>query len=103
MSGEQILKKEVVESFTKYQYEGIYRGVGFEKPNKTRSNSAPSCSDESYGHSGFTGTYTWVEPKENLVFVMLTNRVNPTRDNRKIINLNTRTQVLEQVYRSLIK
>ena len=103
MSGEQILKKEVVEAFTKYQYEGIYRGLGFEKPNKNRTNTAPSCSDESYGHSGFTGTYTWVEPKENLVFVMLTNRVNPTRDNRKIINLNTRTQVLEQVYRSLIK
>jgi beta-N-acetylhexosaminidase len=102
-ANEQLLKKELVEEFTKYQYEGNNRGIAFEKPTKNRSNTAPSCSDESYGHSGFTGTYTWVEPQLNLVFVMLTNRVNTTRDNRKIINLNTRTQVLEQVYKTILK
>ncbi|RZK95196.1 MAG: hypothetical protein EOO62_30150, partial [Hymenobacter sp.] len=46
-----------------------------------------------FGHSGFTGTYFWVDPAKELVVVVLTNRLNPSRRNNKLSELNVRTQV----------
>ncbi len=41
-------------------------------------------SDEAFGHTGFTGTSLWIDPEQNTYVVLLSNRVHPTRDNRKI-------------------
>ncbi|WP_363322038.1 glycoside hydrolase family 3 N-terminal domain-containing protein [uncultured Pontibacter sp.] len=98
----------VVEEFSKCQFcdQGNYRALGFDrlaKPGAENSNAAPSAPVESFGHSGFTGTYTWVDPVNQLVYVFLSNRVNPSRDNPKLSKLNTRTKVLQVVYDAMEK
>ena len=110
--GQQFIKPEVVDYCTQYQFpenpkatsaEKNRRGIAFDKLDfdKKISNGPRSASAESYGHSGFTGTFTWIDPKYNLVYVFLSNRVYPTRDNGKISSLNIRTEVGEGIYRSL--
>ena len=47
-------------------------------------------SDSSYGHSGYTGTFFWVDPTHNLIYVFLSNRVYDSRENRQIYELNVR-------------
>jgi len=56
-------------------------------------------SRESFGHTGFTGTSVWIEPERELFVILLTNRVNPTRENRAI--LDVRGQVADRVVRAL--
>ena len=52
-----------------------------------------SLEDQSFGHSGFTGTYAWADPKNNLIYVFLSNRTYPTMTNNKISENNIRTEV----------
>ncbi|MDZ7876149.1 MAG: glycoside hydrolase family 3 N-terminal domain-containing protein [Saprospiraceae bacterium] len=103
--GKQFIKPEVVDNCTKYQFPELKnrRGIAFDKLDfdKKVSNGPRSASESSFGHSGFTGTFTWIDPKYNLVYVFLSNRVYPTRENGKIGTLNIRTQVGEVIYRSL--
>jgi beta-N-acetylhexosaminidase len=77
------------------------RALGFDRINSPyieNGNAAKSASPESFGHSGFTGTFTWIDPKYDLVYVFLSNRVNPTRNNSKLYDLNTRTQIQQVIY-----
>ncbi|GAB3203390.1 serine hydrolase [Pontibacter aydingkolensis] len=102
------IRGNTVSEFSKCQFcdQGNYRALGFDrpaKPGQQNSNAAPSAPIESFGHSGFTGTYTWVDPVNNLVYVFLSNRVNPTRENPKLSKLNTRTNVLQVVYDAIEK
>jgi beta-N-acetylhexosaminidase len=97
-----------VSKFSHCQFcdQGNYRALGFDRPSKpgaANSNSAQSAPVESFGHSGFTGTYTWIDPVNQIVYVFLSNRVNPTRDNNKLGKLNTRTNVLQVVYEAMEK
>ena len=39
---------------------------------------------DTFGHTGFTGTSLWCDPRHDLCVVLLTNRVHPTRVNNKI-------------------
>ncbi|WP_154857114.1 glycoside hydrolase family 3 N-terminal domain-containing protein [Cyclobacterium xiamenense] len=83
-----------------------YRGMGFDRPNRPgdpSGNAAASAPASSFGHSGFTGTYTWIDPENELVYVFLSNRVYPSRENRTIYRLNVRTSILEQVYQAMEK
>lgn len=107
--GEQLISRSSMKEFTSYQYydEGSRRGLGFDKPlvdNKTRSIDdaypAYNASDESFGHSGFTGTMVWADPVCGLVYVFLSNRVYPTRDNSKLYDLNIRSKILQTIYES---
>lgn len=103
--GKQFIKPEVVEECTRYQFpkEGNRRAIAFDKLdfNKKISNGPQLASPESYGHSGFTGTFTWIDPATNTVYVFLSNRVYPTRDNGKISTLNIRTEVGNALYRTI--
>jgi CubicO group peptidase (beta-lactamase class C family) len=105
--GQQFIKPEVINQCTQYQFPELKnrRGIAFDKLDfdKKVSNGPQSASVESYGHSGFTGTFTWVDPKYNMVYVFLSNRVYPTRDNGKIGTLNIRTEVGEAIYKSMKK
>ena len=81
-----------------------FRAIGFDrasKPGDPNGNAAASAPASSFGHSGFTGTYTWIDPENKLVYVFLSNRVNPTRENRKLYQMNLRTDVLEVVYQAM--
>lgn len=107
--GERFIKKEVLEEFTGCPYcdEGIHRGIGFDKPlieyDPVRSSIAKDASPESFGHSGYTGTFTWADPKYNLLYIFFCNRVNPTRDNRQIYIQNIRPRVHQAIYDALKK
>ncbi|WP_420147984.1 glycoside hydrolase family 3 N-terminal domain-containing protein [Spirosoma sp.] len=103
--GQQFISAKTVEEFTRYQFPelGNRRGIGFDKPSFTYSGNAPqSATKASYGHSGFTGTFVWVDPDPayNLTYVFLANRVYPNRSHNKIITLNTRTNIVEALYRA---
>jgi len=81
--------------FNKRHFNQNRRGIGFDKP-QLDENILSTCgcvSDESFGHSGFTGTYAWADPEDNLVYVFLSNRTYPTMRNNMISEYNIRTEV----------
>ena len=51
---------------------------------------------------GFTGTYAWADPEEDLILVILSNRTYPSMDNRKLIEQNIRTRMQKLLYESII-
>ena len=108
MNGMRLLAKETVDKFTAYSSSISRRGLGFDKPEKdnaTRKEPYPSksASPQTFGHTGFTGTCVWVDPKYNLVYIFLSNRVNPTRDNNKLGQLNVRPDIQEAIYQAIIQ
>ena len=56
---------------------------------------------ETFGHTGFTGTCVWVDPKYDLVYIFLSNRVYPTRENSKLARMNIRSNIQDAIYQSL--
>ncbi|HNA96837.1 MAG TPA: serine hydrolase, partial [Chitinophagaceae bacterium] len=105
-NGKRYLKKETINLFTAYHSDVSRRGYGFDKPEKDnalRKEPYPSalCSPETYGHTGFTGTCVWVDPKVNLVYIFLSNRVYPTRDGNLLGRMNIRSKIQDTIYRAL--
>jgi len=105
--GERYIKEETINLFTSCQFcsEGNHRGLGFDRPQidydpKEVSISSVS-SGFSFGHSGYTGTFVWADPVEDLLFIFFSNRVFPTRDNRKLYSMNIRPQILKVIYDSI--
>ena len=99
--GRRYLKEETVNKFNHRYFsdENVRRGLGFDKPDLTeRAYATCGCvSDESFGHSGFTGTYTWADPKSGIVYVFLSNRVYPHANNRGLITSNVRTKIQQTI------
>ncbi|MCO5259645.1 MAG: serine hydrolase [Crocinitomicaceae bacterium] len=93
--GVQLLQPKVVSEYTKVQFAGNRRGAGFDKPvlGKGGGTCDESSSFESFGHSGFTGTLAWDDPKNGLNYVFLSNRVYPDAENKKLISMGTRSQI----------
>lgn len=106
--GQRILKASTIQEFIRCQYcdEDNRRGLGFDKPlieyHPQNSSTAKSASPNTFGHSGYTGTLTWVDPDEELIFIFLSNRVYPTRNNPKIYRLNIRPRIHQAIYDSFI-
>ncbi|MBW6478234.1 MAG: serine hydrolase [Bacteroidales bacterium] len=101
--GIEFISPETVREFTTTQYAGNQnrRALGFDKPSIRALDSSPaakSASFQSYGHTGFTGIYAWVDPKENLVYVFLSNRVHPDASNRKISEMSIRLEIHQAIY-----
>lgn len=106
--GKQFIDPATITYWTSYPFtlqENARRGVGFDKVDRKKPNvsAAPSASEQSFGHSGFTGTYTWVDPAHDLVYIFLSNRVYPTRNNSKLSDLNIRTGMNEAIYQAIKK
>lgn len=104
--GKQFLEGAVIDTFTKKQYEGNRKGMGFDKPELRPGKVGPAIKDmsaSSFGHTGFTGTCTWVDPEHQLVYVFLSNRVYPSADNKKLIRKNIRTRILQVIYNDLLQ
>ena len=106
---DQVIDNKVVKLFTDYENENLkfYRGLGFDKPKPrydiNNCTYSRYVSNSSYGHSGYTGTFFWVDPEHNLIFVFLSNRVYDSRDNRKISELNIRTNIHDLIYENLVE
>ena len=98
--GVQYFKASTVDFFTKKYSADSRRGLGFDKPDMNSKNT-PTCKSASaltFGHTGFTGTATWVDPASGLVYVFLSNRINPSVDNKKLVEMNVRTDIQEVIY-----
>ncbi|MEA3448074.1 MAG: glycoside hydrolase family 3 N-terminal domain-containing protein [Bacteroidota bacterium] len=81
------------------------RGLGFDKPVIDEDDTGPVCnsaSPESFGHSGFTGILAWVDPETDLLYVFLSNRVCPDMDNKKLLDMDIRTNVQEVFYKAIM-
>jgi CubicO group peptidase (beta-lactamase class C family) len=102
--GERYMSEAAVREFTRCQYcpEGNRRALGFDKPliewNAKQSYVARSASPDSFGHSGYTGTFFWADPQSNLMVIFLSNRVYPDRSHTGISDLNIRPRVQQVVY-----
>ncbi|MGV6860505.1 MAG: glycoside hydrolase family 3 N-terminal domain-containing protein [Putridiphycobacter sp.] len=99
--GVQYVTPQTIQAFTKCQYcPTNRRGAGFDKPVRSL-DGGPTCSQvslSSFGHSGFTGTYTWADPEHDLVYVFLSNRSYPNDQNWKIVKQNIRTNIQDVLY-----
>jgi beta-N-acetylhexosaminidase len=96
--GLPLIRPETLAEYTRCQFcPDNRRALGFDKPDPKNPalNAARSASPRSYGHTGFTGTYFWVEPDQDLFVILLTNRVSPTRRNNKMGELSVRSTLLQ--------
>lgn len=105
--GQRFLEEKAVREFIRCQYceEGVHRGLGFDKPLMKYNPAAASYSEKasalSFGHTGYTGTYTWADPEQNLLVIIFTNRVYPSRNSRQLFDLSIRRRIHESVYSAM--
>lgn len=103
--GEKYLEPAIVEKYTSYKNSlKSRRGLGFDKPQVKTTDPGPaskSCPRTSFGHSGFTGTFAWADPENQLIYIFLSNRINPNIENKKLIELDIRTQIMEMIYQTI--
>lgn len=104
--GECYFSERTADLFTKTKSAVSRRGLGFDKPEMRTNKSgptAPSASGSTYGHTGFTGTCFWVDPDNDLIFIFLSNRVYPKRTHKKLMGLDIRQRIQEEIYRAMRK
>jgi beta-glucosidase-like glycosyl hydrolase/CubicO group peptidase (beta-lactamase class C family) len=89
LDGKKILDRATILEFQRVQDSSFSnRAIGWEKP--TGGNSAGRrMSPAAFGHTGFTGTSIWMDPANDVFVVILTNRVNPTRQNPRFAEVRT--------------
>lgn len=86
LDGRRFVEEETLRAFTRRQSANSTRALGWDTPGPGSSAGAYFTS-RSFGHTGFTGTSIWVDPERDVFVILLANRVNPTRENRKIFGL----------------
>jgi len=104
--GEKILDSAVIKQFTSSHFSDNRRGLCFDKPEFDDKKDSPvikACSLKSFGHSGFTGTFAWADPENDLIFVFLSNRVYPSVDENKLIKLGIRGKIHRTLYEAVEK
>ena len=104
--GKRYFKKETFDKFNKryYSKKKVRRGLGFDKPQLDPEIKATcGCvSDESFGHSGFTGAYTWADPESEILYVFLSNRVFPTMENYGLVDEDIRTKIQQIIQDAIL-
>ncbi|MDF0708317.1 glycoside hydrolase family 3 N-terminal domain-containing protein [Flagellimonas okinawensis] len=103
--GERFFDSRTIKRFNTCYFcnKNVRRGVGFDKPQL--EDKGPTCgcvSRKSFGHSGFTGTYTWADPDEEIVYVFISNRTYPSATNTLLIKSGLRTRIQQAIYDSII-
>lgn len=106
LNGTRFLNEETIKKFTSYGSNYSRRGLGFDKPEKdndSKDEPYPSrlASPFAFGHTGFTGTCVWVDPQYDLVYIFLSNRVNPTRNNPLLQRMNIRGKIQDTIYEAI--
>lgn len=108
--GRRYISEKTINEFTRIQYPDNKnrRGLGFDKPvidndKNSLEDAYPafSCSKNSFGHSGYTGTFAWADPDSGILFIFMSNRVHPTRENGKLYEFNIRTAMHQAIYDSI--
>lgn len=102
--GEQYFKPQTVETFTSKQSNVSRRGLGFDRwdPDLTKKYPSELASSQTFGHTGYTGIGVWVDPSRGLVYIFLSNRVNPqVSDN--LLKMNIRPRIQDAINRAIDK
>ncbi len=100
--GTQYIRKGTISQFTQKQFPGNRRGLGWDKPSSgDYQNTSRHSSRSTFGHLGFTGTAVWVDPKYELIYIFLSNRIHPNRENDKLMVDNIRSRIHEVIYESM--
>ncbi|MEP7231069.1 MAG: glycoside hydrolase family 3 N-terminal domain-containing protein [Ginsengibacter sp.] len=108
-NGKRYINEKTIKLFTAYNSSVSRRGLGFDKPEKdnaSRKEPYPSelASPLTFGHTGYTGTCVWADPKTNIVYVFLSNRVNPDGGtNLKLLHMNIRGKIQDSIYNAFIQ
>jgi len=106
-NGKKILSSRVIDQFNICYYcdKMNRRGVGFDKPEvlEATNHCEGEASSSSFGHFGFTGTYAWADPENEMVIVFLSNRTYPTMENKLLGKHNIRTRMRQLVYAALVE
>jgi CubicO group peptidase (beta-lactamase class C family) len=97
-NGVRIVSPPTIARWTAPQVRGSSRALGWDTPS-AMSSAGRYFSPRSFGHTGFTGTSMWIDPTRDLFVILLTNRVNPTRENTKVFAL--RRAIADAVQRSI--
>lgn len=104
--GKKFLESSTIKLFTSQQFDDSRRGLGWDKPETDKKKNGPTskfASPKTFGHTGFTGTCAWADPEEDLIYIFLSNRVNPTAENNKLVNMNVRTNIHDAIYQAIVK
>jgi beta-N-acetylhexosaminidase len=111
-AGRRYFSEETMNEFTKIQFpqNNNRRALGFDKPYiNNHKNSlkdaypAVSASKNSFGHTGYTGIMVWADPDSGILFIFMSNRVHPTRNNSALFDLNIRPAMHQAIYDSMVK
>ena len=103
--GKRYFKPETIDKFNTCYFciNDNRRGVGFDKPQLEEEGPTCGCvSMTSFGHSGFTGTYAWADPEEEIVYVFLSNRTYPDSTNNLLLKQDIRTEIQRLIYEAII-
>lgn len=107
--GVRYLSEETIEEFTKRTFPDSdnHRALGFDKPlydaEGVSRNTATDVSPESYGHTGFTGIMVWMDPKVDLLYIFMSNRVSPSRENPRFARMGTRPKIQQVLYDAITR
>jgi len=102
--GKQYIQDTTLKEFTScqfcYEEKENRRAAGFDKPflQGYGGPTSDGISQNSFGHSGFTGTLAWADPDEEVVYIFLSNRVYPDAENSKLLKMNIRTEIQQVIY-----
>lgn len=102
--GKRYLQPETIDKFNTCYYcdDNNRRGIGFDKPQLGEAGPTCGCiSMTSFGHSGFTGTYAWADPEEEIVYVFLANRTYPVAGKNLLLKEDIRTNIQAAIYEAI--
>jgi len=102
--GQEYFKPATVETFTSKQSNVSRRGLGFDRwdPDLAKKYPSETASSQTFGHTGYTGTAVWVDPSRGLVYVFLSNRVNPGVTD-KLVKMGIRSRIQEVINKAIDK
>jgi beta-glucosidase-like glycosyl hydrolase/CubicO group peptidase (beta-lactamase class C family) len=101
--GERYFSQATTRTFTQTKSPNSRRGLGFDKPDKTKEtgSTGEKAPASTYGHTGYTGTCFWVDPDNQLIYIFLSNRVYPSRTHTQLMGLNIRPRIQDVIYEAL--
>lgn len=104
LNGKRYLSKETCKLFSTEKSRISRRGLGYDRPDKANPRLSP-CSESApasvYGHTGFTGTCAWVDPRNQMVYVFISNRTYPNVWVNKLAKLKIRDRIQEVLYEAI--
>ena len=84
LDGVRVVRASTIAQFSAVQDPGLsHRALGWETPSG-RNSAGSRMSARAFGHTGFTGTSLWMDPEAGVFVILLSNRVNPSRQNTRI-------------------